>query len=88
MRALHAGELNRSYWPLLGPWHDDSMTTEELTPEQKAAAAEYNRLQRSYEKTHLDWHNGDATIEEDRAADEARKAALREVRRLADERGH
>ena len=60
------------------------MTTQQLTPEQQAAA-EYNRLQRAYEEVHLAWQKGEATIEQDRASDEARKGALREVRRLAGE---
>lgn len=58
------------------------MTNEQQTPEQAAASAAYNRAQRHFEKVHLAWQNGEATIEQDRAADEGRRAALAECRRL------
>ncbi|MFC9353297.1 hypothetical protein [Arthrobacter sp. NPDC057013] len=57
------------------------MTTA-ATEELKAAAARYTEALHTWEKVHLAWSKGEATIEEDRAADEARRAALAEVQRI------
>ncbi|MGO4230167.1 hypothetical protein AB4Y72_15005 [Arthrobacter sp. YAF34] len=57
-------------------------TQDDLTREQRAASAEYNKLQRQFEEIHLAYEKGEATIEHDRAADEVRRVALRKFRQL------
>ncbi|MFD0044727.1 hypothetical protein ACFVGV_06005 [Pseudarthrobacter scleromae] len=53
-------------------------TTDELV----AAAEAYTNAMHTWIKVHLAWSKGEATIEQDRAADEARRAALAEVQRI------
>lgn len=62
-------------------WHDARMTTTP-THEFIAAVEAYTKTLHTWRDVHLAWAKGDASIDEDRAADEARKAALKEVQRL------
>lgn len=52
------------------------------THEFIAAVEAYTKAMHTWAEVHLAWSKDEATIEEDRAADEARKAALKEVQRI------
>ncbi|WOH20111.1 hypothetical protein IRJ34_07245 [Paenarthrobacter sp. GOM3] len=65
----------------------DKEIPEETIQTLLAASRTYEELQLAWEKVHLRWSNGEATIEEDRAADTARRGALEELKRLERELG-
>jgi len=51
------------------------------------ASNHYADLLRVWQEVHLAWKNGEATIEQDRAADEARRAAFEQLKKLEAESG-
>lgn len=57
------------------------MTTEP-THEFIAAVEAYTKTMHTWAEVHLAWSKDEATIEQDRVADEARRAALAEVQRI------
>lgn len=52
------------------------------THEFIGAVEAYTKALHTWRDVHLAWAKGEASIEQDRAADEARHAALKEVQRL------
>lgn len=55
---------------------------QKLLEEFIQASDRYAETMRTWAKVHLDWREGNASLDEDVAADVARRAALAEVQRL------